>query len=397
MASSTPSVTPSAARLTHKSFSARVISWMTADPVRLLLYIAGMIFILLLSYRALDNILSGDFTFQTFVRLMIFGLAQGSLYALVALGYTLVYGILGMINFAHGEIFMAGAFLGFFTIYTADAQGWLDTAPALALLLTLLTGMVASAGVAVLLERIAYRPLRGAPRLVPLITAIGASITIRELFNRVFGASSRSYPPINIYVLPGIFRTECSTVDGVEVCRGLDLVGGIYNIDVLGVNLFFRPFFLIIFLLAVSLMVALWFFVQRTKIGKAMRAVAEDKNTAALMGVNVDRVIVMTFILGAVLAGAAGVLFAVYDTKATPDMGFIFGLKAFTAAVLGGIGNIPGAMFGGLSLGVVESVSPSLADIDNQLADAISFSILILILIFRPTGLFGEVLAKKKA
>jgi branched-chain amino acid transport system permease protein len=249
-----------------------------------------------------------------------------------------------------------------------------------------------------LLERIAYRPLRGAPRLVPLITAIGASITLQQLFLRLFGSATRVYPDVNFYVLPGIFNTlECGDGDGAQVCRGLDLINGRYGVEILGLKLQIQPIFFVVFILALLLMGLLWFIVRRTKIGKAMRAVAEDKKTAALMGVNVDRVIVTTFVLGAALAGAAGMLFALYNTQVQPFMGFVPGIKAFTAAVIGGIGNIPGAMFGGLFLGVTESVGPSLLGIPSQLEDVIVFGLLVLVLIFRPTGIFGEVLSEKKA
>ncbi|MCC6804892.1 MAG: branched-chain amino acid ABC transporter permease [Anaerolineae bacterium] len=334
---------------------------------------------------------------ERFARNLVFGLAQGSIYALIALGYTLVYGILLMINFAHGEVFMAGAYIGFFAISAMQNTGLLETQPLLALLLTMLTGVVASVIVAVLLERIAYRPLRNAPRLVPLITAIGASIAIQQLFLRLFGASTRRYPDVHFYVFPSLFPDqECSVVNDVNVCRGIDLIGGRYDVNILGLELRILPIHFVVFFMALVFMSLLWFYVQRTKTGKAMRAVAEDKATAALMGINVDRVIVTTFVLGAALAGAGGVLFALYNQQVSPFIGFIPGLKAFTAAVLGGIGNIPGAMFGGLFLGIIESVAPSLLGLSQQLKDVIAFGMLVLILIFRPTGIFGEVLASKR-
>ncbi|MEO8608101.1 MAG: branched-chain amino acid ABC transporter permease [Chloroflexota bacterium] len=329
---------------------------------------------------------------------MIFGLAQGSIYALIALGYTLVYGILSMINFAHSEVFMAGAYIGFFAINAMDKSGFLKEQTFLALLITMLVGVVASIIVAVSLERIAYRPLRGAPRLVPLITAIGASIALQQLFLRLFGSATRVYPKVNFFVLPTVFSNlECGDVGGQQVCRGLDLISGSYKVEFMGLNLQVQPIRFLVFFTALILMALLWFIVRRTKIGKAMRAVAEDKKTAALMGINVDRVIVVTFVLGAALAGAAGVLFALYNMQVSPFMGFTPGIKAFTAAVVGGIGNIPGAMFGGLFLGVTESVGPSLLGIPSQLEDVIVFGLLVLVLIFRPSGIFGEVLSEKKA
>lgn len=364
------------------------------NPLRLV----GTIFLLLIAYIAISNLLAGELTLERFVRQMIFGLAQGSIYALIALGYTLVYGILSMINFAHSEVFMAGAYIGFFAIHAMDESGFLVQQTGLALLITMLVGVTASITVAVLLERIAYRPLRGAPRLVPLITAIGASIALQQLFLRLFGSQTRVYPDVKFYVLPGVFNNlECNEVDGAQICRGLDLIGGRYDVQVLGLELQFRPIYFLVFFIAVVMMVALWYVVRRTKTGKAMRAVAEDKKTASLMGINVDRVIVTTFVLGAALAGAAGVLFALYNTQVQPFMGFTPGIKAFTAAVIGGIGNIPGAMFGGLFLGLTESIAPSLLGMSRQLEDVIVFGLLVLVLIFRPTGIFGEVLSEKKA
>jgi branched-chain amino acid transport system permease protein len=365
------------------------------NPLR----IAGLIFLLFLVFIVFSNIAAGQYSFRQFVQQLIFGLAQGSIYALIALGYTLVYGILFMINFAHGEVFMAGAYAGFFSIYALDQYGWLEDRTVLALVISVLAAMALSVIIAVLLERIAYRPLRNAPRLVPLITAIGASITLQQLFLRLFGASTRRYPDVHLYVLPNIFSDlECTTVEGTEVCRGMDLIGGIYPVTLLGMDLRIRPLFFVVFFLAVALMLALWFFIQRTKTGKAMRAVAEDKRTAALMGINVDRVIVTTFVLGAALAGAGAIMFVLIpgNSQITPTMGFIPGIKAFTAAVVGGIGNIPGAMFGGLFLGIAESVGPSMLGMNNQLRDVVAFGLLVLVLIFRPTGIFGEVVSDEK-
>lgn len=381
----------------QEGFLAGLRARLTQDPIQTLLYTIGGLFVAFLVFVAISNIASGAFTLERLLRLLIFGLAQGSIYALIALGYTLVYGVLLMINFAHGEVFMSGAYIGFFAITAMANAGLTQSAPFLVLVVTLLVGMVASVIVAVLLERIAYRPLRNAPRLVPLISAIGASITIQQLFLRLFGGSTRVYPQLNLYVLPNLFCEETAVVDGVEQCLGIDLIQGSYRVELLGMNLQIRPLYFIIFFLAFTLMGVLWFIVQRTKVGRAMRAVAEDKSTAALMGVNVDRVILITFTLGAALAGAGAVLFALYNSQVTAFMGFTPGIKAFTAAVLGGIGNIPGAMAGGLLLGLLESVSPALLGIQTQLQDVVAFGVLVLILIFRPTGIFGEVLAKKKA
>lgn len=378
----------------RNSLSQRLLNNTVRNPLRLI----GTIFVLYLVAIAVSNIVAGEYEIDQFARQLIFGLAQGSIYALIALGYTLVYGILMMINFAHGEVFMAGAYIGFFAINALQQSGLLETQTLLALVLTMLTGVLASVTVAVTLERIAYRPLRNAPRLVPLITAIGASTALQQIFLRLFGASTRRYPDVNFFVFPNLFPGQgCSEVDGVEVCRGIDLISGRYDVNVLGLELRILPIHFLVFTFAVILMAALWFYVQRTKTGKSMRAVAEDKSTAALMGINVDRVIVTTFVLGAALAGAGGVLFALYNQQVSPFIGFIPGIKAFTAAVLGGIGNIPGAMFGGLFLGVVESVAPSMLGLSSQLKDVIAFGMLVLVLIFRPTGILGEVLSQKKA
>lgn len=367
------------------------------DPIQIFLYGAGGLLLLVVLGIAAYNVLTGFYTVEDFVQNLIFGFAQGSIYALIALGYTLVYGVLFMINFAHGEVFMAGAFIGFFAINHFSNIGFLEENTAIALAIVMVIGMTASIVIGVLLERIAYRPLRNAPRLVPLITAIGASITLQQLFLRLFGGDVRTYPTVNLYVLPGVFKLDCEVVDGTEVCQGLDLISTTYQVNFLGMELFVRPLYFLIFFLSLLLMSGLWFIVQRTKVGRAMRAVAEDKPTAALMGVNVDRIIVVTFVLGAALAGAAGVMFALYNRQVTAFMGFVPGIKAFTAAVLGGIGNIPGAMAGGLLLGVIESVSPPLLGMPTQLKDVIAFGMLILILIFRPQGILGEVLSKKKA
>ncbi len=298
---------------------------------------------------------------------IIFGITQGSVYALIALGYTLVYGILFMINFAHGEVFMAGAFTAFFAADAFAESGFLNDNPLVAVPLVLATAMLTSMVVAVLLERIAYRRLRNAPRLVPLITAIGASLVLQYSFRGLYGTAVRAYPSVDAF-------------------RG--------SIDILGVPVLKSQ--LIVVVSSVVLMAALYYFVERTRTGRAMRAVSEDKEVASMMGINVDRVIVTTFAIGGLLAGAAGVLYVQIFNQADAFMGFVPGIKAFTAAVLGGIGNIAGAMLGGLTLGVLESVGPFLllsgfgVPSPNQLKDVIAFSMLVLVLIFRPNGILGR-------
>jgi branched-chain amino acid transport system permease protein len=298
--------------------------------------------------------------------LFVFGVAQGSVYALIAIGYSLVYGILLMINFAHGEVFMAGAFSSLFVLRTLESNGFYNRNPILSILLMLLTAMLVSTGIAMLLERVAYRPLRGAPRLVPLITAIGASLFLQNTFKGFFGADSKGYPRPD--ALNGLWHPF-----GVPVQRSQ----------------------LLVIIAAAVALVALSWFVARTTTGKSMRAVAEDKEIASLMGINVDRVIVVTFAIGGLLAGIAGVLYAMVFQQVKFDMGFLPGIKAFTAAVLGGIGSISGAAIGGLILGVLESVGPTLflsgAGVPSsfQLKDVIAFLILVVVLIFRPGGILG--------
>jgi len=368
------------------------------DPIQNFLYLAGGLLLVYVIFVAIGNIIAGNYGLRDFLQGVVLGLAQGSIYALIALGYTLVYGVLRMINFAHSEVFMSGAYIGFFAINAfnqkgADGASFLSQNTILALVLTLLVGMAASTIIAILLERIAYRPLRKAPRLVSLITAIGVSITLQQLFLRLFGGGTRSYPVVSLCAEAIQIPSQPDKVCGTAI----NLLQGRYNLPVGDAQIVVRPLYLIIFIIALVLMTTMWFIVQRTKIGKAMRAVAEDKSTAALMGINVDQIIVITFLLGAVLAGAAAVLFAIYNPQVTPFMGFFPGVKAFTAAVLGGIGNIPGAMAGGLLLGVIESAAPGMLGIPSQLEDVVAFSVLVLILIFRPTGIFGEALTKSRA
>ena len=319
---------------------------------------------------------AAKYTPGQWVTLIFAGLAPGRIYALIALGHTLVYGILLMINFAHGDVYMAGAFTAVFLANSLAASGFLASHPVWSVLLLLLLATSVSMALNVIVERIAYRPLRGAPRLVPLITAIGASFTIEYTFRGLYGAEFQAYP-----IIPAL--------DG----QFLNLAG------------FDVPYTQIVVLVAaILLMVSLYLFIERTKIGTAMRAVSEDKEVARLMGIDVDKTIMITFAIGGALAGAAGVFNGIFRPQGVFFfMGFIPGIKAFTAAVLGGIGNIPGAMVGGLFLGVFEAVGPNLIleglgiPAVNQLRDAFAFTILVLILIFRPQGIFGERLAEKKA
>jgi branched-chain amino acid transport system permease protein len=344
------------------------------DLTNLLMWTVGGLVLLGVVVGSINTVMDNPYSRANWIDFVIFGLAQGCLYALIALGYTLVYGILRMINFAHGEVFMAGAFTGYFVAQPLAARGVLQSQPVLGLLAIAVVAMATSILVAYLLERICYRPLRNAPRLVPLITAIGASLFLQYTFAGLYGTGVKTYPDI-------------PALTGEWVILGI----GVLKTQA------------VVIVAAVVLMTVLYLFVQYTKVGKAMRAVSEDKETAALMGINVDHTIVRTFVIGASLAGAAGVLYALLNKQVQFYMGFQPGLKAFTAAVLGGIGNIPGAMLGGVFLGLFESVGPSLflegweIPAPYQLKDAIAFTMLVLILIFRPTGILGERLARKKA
>ncbi len=317
---------------------------------------------------------AGKYTSEQWIDFVIFGIAQGSIYALIALGYTMVYGILRMINFAHGDIFMTGAFGAYFLATWLNGIGFIDRNPLLGLLIPILFAMLVSASIAMLVERIAYRPLRGAPRLVPLISAIGASFFLEYSFRGFFGPGKYAYPSI----------------------KALEGSWNILGIGILKIQV-------IVTIAAFIMMAILYSIVMYTKMGKAMRAVSENKDTAALMGIDINRIIVSTFAIGAAMAGAAGVLFSLVYRQIDFFMGFTPGIKAFTAAVLGGIGNIPGAMVGGIVLGIFESVGPSLfleglgIPRPYQLKDVIAFTMLVMILLFRPQGILGERLTSKKA
>lgn len=314
---------------------------------------------------------------DTWVRFAISGLILGGVYAVIALGYTLVYGILFMINFAHGDVMMLGAFAGYFTLEALNGAGILNRSlgySILSVFVTFAVGMVVATLAAIALERIAYRPLRGAPRLVPLISAIGASLFLENAAQLTFGAARHAYTN------PEFIKRNIG-----------------WTLKIGGQDVLLTYTGVLTFVLSILLMIGLWALVQRSKTGKAMRAVAEDKQTAALMGIDVDRVIGNTFAISGALAGAAGVMWGMHMGVIYHFVGFIPGIKAFTAAVLGGIGNVPGAMLGGLALGIAEAVAPAALGIPFQLKDVLAFSILVLVLVFRPTGLLGEVLAEKKA
>jgi branched-chain amino acid transport system permease protein len=311
-----------------------------------------------------------------FLNYLMLGLTRGSMYALVALGYTLVYGVLQLINFAHSEVFMSGAFGSFLVVHLMVGNGQNVSGPmqVFVSIAGLLAGAISGAVIAFVLERVAYRPLRrrGAPKLAFLISAIGASFFLAQLFGKLFNRLGNNQFPDYLHKNNTLF-----TIFGAQV----------------------KLLQVVIIVAALLLMIFLDRLVAGTKLGRGIRATAEDAPTAALMGVDIDRTISRTFLIGGALAGAAGFLFG-YAFVFTNTMGFIPGIKAFAAAVLGGIGNIRGAMIGGLLLGVAENLIPTApwvgghAWIGQEWTDVVAFVILILILVFRPTGILGERLGR---
>ena len=297
-----------------------------------------------------------------FLQQLINGLAVGGIHALVALGYTMVYGVLKLINFAHGDIFTIGAYLGMTLLVSGVLSGNLAPVLAVGIVVVIVFGLVALLGVA--LERVAYRPLRKANRLAAVVSALGASIVLQNAVMLIYGARVYVYPE---NLIPAV------------------------TFNIFGLNV--PVMRVIVIVSSLVLMLALYAFINRTRMGTAIRAVAIDQGAARLMGINVDRVISLVFFIGAGLGGVAGVMVGVYYGQIDFMMGWSYGLKAFTAAILGGIGNIPGAMLGGLLLGVIEALGASYLAMAWK--DAIAFLVLILILIIRPTGLLGERVADK--
>ena len=305
-------------------------------------------------------------TAAQFKGLAVSGLSQGAMYGLIALGYSMVYGVLGFINFAHGEVFMVGAMTGMIASNKlAEAGAWESDFLA-SLLLIVVVSIVVCTLTAVVMERVAYRPLRGSPRLIPLITSVGVSFFIQNVSLVLLGPSSKSYPETPDWLsdkLPhlGISGTKLLVI----TVAGLSMAG-------------------------------LWLLVERTKIGMAMRAVAEDSEIAALMGINVNRTISTVFAVGGAMAGVAGILWGLLFRSVIHTTGFLPGIKAFSAAVLGGIGHLGGAMAGGLTIGAAESMGPLMileplgVSGVSQLRDAVAFAALIGVLLLRPSGLFGE-------
>ena len=296
---------------------------------------------------------------ETFIQQLVNGITLGSVYALIALGYTMVYGIIQLINFAHGEVFAAGGYLGVITLSFLQSQGVLADYPGMGLALAFIMAMAYCAFLAVALERAAYRPLRGAPRLSLLLSALGMSIFLSNGMMLTQGVYDKAYP-IQLYSA-GTFTFGGAVISYTQV---------------------------FIILGSILLMILLNLFVNRTRLGKAMRSTAQDKTMSALLGINANRTITITFVIGAILAAAAGVMVGIYYGSVRFDMGFVPGIKAFAAAVLGGIGNLTGAMLGGLIIGLVEVLAAGYLASDYK--DVFAFVILILVLYFRPTGIMGE-------
>jgi branched-chain amino acid transport system permease protein len=298
---------------------------------------------------------------RQFLEQLVNGLAVGSIYALIALGYTMVYGVLKLINFAHGDLFTYGAYLGMTLLTSLLLRDRLGLGLGLLVLAVMVMGLVAVIGV--VLERAAYRPVRDSPRLSAVVSALGASIFLQNALMLIYGARYQVYPDLLPQTAVSLFGLQ------VPVVR------------------------LAVVLVSVAMMAVLYLFVQRTRIGTAIRATAIDPSAARLMGIDVNRVIRLVFVIGPALGGAAGLLVGLTYGQISFTMGWTYGMKAFTAAILGGIGNIPGAMVGGLILGVVEAMGAGYLSVAWK--DAIAFAVLILILILRPSGLLGERVADK--
>ena len=309
-------------------------------------------------------VLVRDGDWALFFQLSVNGLTLGSVYALIALGYSMVYGILKLLNFAHGDVYMVGAFVGFgvLSIFGGPLNPTLPIWLLIAVMLVV--AMLATGGLGVLIERFAYRPLRDAPRIAPLISALGVSFFLQNSMLLLVGADFRDYDPFSLFqdaegFIPSI---EIDTIS-ISIMRVIAIVG------------------------AAVLMVALTLLVGRTRIGKAMRATSYDREAAMMMGIDTDRVIATTFFIGSALAGAAGVLFGLVFSQIFHFMGFLAGLKGFTAAVVGGIGSIPGAMLGGLLVGLTEAYATGY--LSGNWSDLMVFSLLVVVMLFRPTGLLG--------
>ncbi|WP_343420282.1 branched-chain amino acid ABC transporter permease [Candidatus Flexifilum breve] len=368
-------------RRLRDSFPVRFILFPIGQMVVFIAGAAGLLTLLavilaLLVPEPRENIILMDQIGKQLPGMIISGISIGFVYSMVALGYTLVYGVLKFINFAHSEIFMVGSVVGFEVMRRIDDAGFIQAWHPVFLVITVVgAGMMASGLLAVFIERVAYRPLRNAPRLVPLITAIGISFFLID-FVRAIEAITRND-----------FNLTYPTGDLPYLRTPIPVQFGDNTVNV-------RITSIVIVIAAVLMLIVLNYFVNGTKLGRGIRAVSQDRTTAGLMGINVNLIVSITFFVGGALGGAAGALFGLNVGTVTPYVGFIPGLKAFTAAVLGGIGNVTGALLGGLTLGLVESflngVLVYFPALGQRYTDIFAFSVLILILIFRPSGLLGE-------
>jgi len=352
---------------------------------KIFLYLAGAYLVLLLGPiagldipRIMGEIVRSP---ESLLQQLLVGLINGAIIAIIALGYTLVYGIIELINFAHGDLYMLGAFTSLTVVGAFGVEGGASLQASIsAIFVALLLSTIVCAGLNILTERYAYRPLRNAPRLAPLISAIGVSFIFQNV--GLFWGGLRSFIPImgNNAASPKSFP---------------DLLPRINILKALGIqsNIAFTTKDLIVLVVAVMLMVGLHLFVQYTRLGKAMRAVAQNRDAARIMGINVDQIITLTFLIGGALAGSAGLLVGLYNNTVVFTMGFTAGLRAFTAAVLGGIGNIIGAMLGGVLIGVLSALSDQY--LSSRWTNAWVFAVLVVILVFRPGGLLGENVQEK--
>ena len=341
---------------------------------------------LLISTQGIDIL---SYTLVNLPQVLIDGVTLGFVYAAIALGYTMVYGVLEFINFAHSEIFAIGAFAGVEFLIAMDKLGALAAAGPLGsylyLTLALVVSMGAAGGMAMLVERVAYRPLREAPKLVPLISAIGVSFALQDIIRLTESLTTGQF-----YRVMPTFGEFDKRLPLFTIPRGAD--SSLVDIQVKSI---------VVIGAAVLMLVALNYIVNATKIGKAIRSVAQDRNTAALMGIGVNAIISFTFLIGGALGGAAGLLYALKFTRIDPFVGFMPGIKAFTAAVLGGIGNLTGALLGGIVLGMLESFAGAylgtftMGAFGSEYKDIIAFLVLIIFIIFRPSGLLGEQVSQK--
>lgn len=330
-----------------------------------------------------------SYTMANLPQVLIDGVTLGFVYAAIALGYTMVYGVLEFINFAHSEIFALGAFAGVEFLLAIEKTGALKTGgvlgPYLFLTLALIVAMASSGGTAVLIERLAYRPLRNAPRLVPLISAIGVSFALQDIIRLTESLTTGQF----YRVIPTFGNFD----DRIPLFS-LPTAGAPIRVDI-------QVKSLVVIAAAMIMLVGLNYIVNATRVGKAIRSVAQDRNTAAIMGIGVNGIIAFTFLIGGALGGAAGVLYALKFTRIDPFVGFMPGMKAFTAAVLGGIGNLTGALLGGMVLGMLESFAGAylgtftMGNFGSEYKDIIAFLILIIVIIFRPSGLLGEQVSQK--